>query len=150
MRHCEVNREHMAARAQGDFLAVTELADTLVRKEGLSFRLAHRLVHAAVVACGKYDRDRMVDEVIYLAPEILGRSLNLPPAVLLEALDAEHFVAIRTIPGGPAPIAVGVEIDRTRKELAQALEWLKEKGELESTFPKKIEKAKNEVLDPRR
>jgi argininosuccinate lyase len=150
MRHCEVNREHMAARAQGDFLAVTELADTLVRKEGLSFRLAHKLVHAAVIACGQYNRERMVDEVMYLAPEILGRSLNLAPAVLLEALDAKHFVAVRTIQGGPAPGAVLAEVDVTRKELAQAVQWLAEKQEQETAFPKKIESEKKIVLDPRR
>jgi argininosuccinate lyase len=150
MRHCDVNREHMANRAQGDFLAVTELADTLVRKEDLSFRLAHKLVHAAVVACGKYDREKMVDEVLYLAPKILGRSLNLGPDVLLQALDAEHFVAIRTIPGGPAPGAVTAEIAVAQKELSQAVQWLAEKQQQETAFPKKIEEAKRKIVDSRR
>lgn len=150
MRHCEVNREHMARRAQGDFLAVTELADTLVRSEGLSFRIAHRLVHAAVVACGQYDRERMVNEVIFLAPEILGRSLNLPPKVLLEALDAEHFVAIRKIPGGPAPDVVQTEIEATRREMTRDAGWLEQKRQQELAFPRKIEEAKKRILDSHR
>jgi argininosuccinate lyase len=149
MRHCEVNREHMALRAQGDFLAVTELADTLVRREGLSFRLAHRLVHGAVVTCGKYDRERMVDEVMHLAPEILGRALNLQRKVLLEALDAEHFVAVREIPGGPAPKAVLAEIEVARREMAEAAKWVSDKQQQEFAFPKKIENAKREVIGSR-
>ena len=149
MRNCEVNREHMALRAQGDFLAVTELADTLVRREGLSFRLAHKLVHAAVLACSKYDRDRMVDEVMHLAPEIIGRSLNLQRSVLLESLDAQHFVAIREIPGGPAPKAVKSEIEASRTQMKDAMEWLHRKQLQEREFPKKIQKLKTQVLDAR-
>jgi argininosuccinate lyase len=149
MRHCEVNREHMAQRAQGDFLAVTELADTLVRHEGLSFRLAHRLVHAAVEACGKYDHERMVDQVTYMAPEIIGRSLNLQRKVLLQSLDARHFVAIRGIPGGPAPKAVKAEIDVARREMTTAAKWINDKQQQELAFPKKIERAKLELMDSR-
>ena len=149
MRNCEVNREHMALRAQGDFLAVTELADTLVRREGLSFRLAHKLVHAAVLACSKYDRDRMVDEVMHLAPEIIGRSLNLQRSVLLESLDAQHFVAIREIPGGPAPKAVKSEIEASRTQMKDAMEWLQRKQLQEREFPEKIQKVKSQVLDAR-
>jgi argininosuccinate lyase len=149
MRNCEVNREHMALRAQSDFLAVTELADTLVRSEGLSFRLAHRLVHSAVVACGKYDRERMVDEVVHLAPQIIGRSLNIQRAALLEALDAVHFIAIRDIPGGPARRAVEAEIAATRTQMKESEHWLKGKQMQEREFPQKIEKAKNRILDAR-
>jgi len=149
MRNCEVNREHMALRAQGDFLAVTELADTLVRREGLSFRLAHRLVHAAVIACGKYDRERMVNEVTHLAPEIVGRSLNLQRAALMEALDAKHFVAIRDIPGGPAPKAVKAEIEITRTQMDEAAEWLRGKQLQEQAFPEKIRKANTQIMGAR-
>ena len=150
MRHCEVNREHMAARAQGDFLTVTELADSLVRGEGISFRRAHHLVHAAVVACGKYDRDRFIDLVIQLAPEIIGRPLTLSREALLQSLDAEHFVAVRDIPGGPAPKAVLAEVEVTRKEMQAAANWVAEKQQQERAFVEKIENAKRELLSSNR
>ena len=51
----QVDRALMADRARRDFLTVTELADTLVRREGLSFREAHALVAKAVQACGTHD-----------------------------------------------------------------------------------------------
>src|SRR5579864_7339822 len=51
----QVDTAVMADRARRDFLTVTELADTLVRREGLSFRDAHALVAEAVRACGRRD-----------------------------------------------------------------------------------------------
>ncbi len=48
MGGCEVMTARMAERAAADFLTVTELADTLVRREGVSFREAHGLVSASV------------------------------------------------------------------------------------------------------
>jgi argininosuccinate lyase len=142
MRHCGVNRAHMAERAHGSFLTVTELADTLVREEGLSFRTAHKIVHAAVVACGEYDRDRMVKLVLEQAPEIMGRPLKSPREVLLEALDPVHFVAIRNIPGGPAAEVVSAEIERQKKEDFVMAEWVRAKQGQEESFPKRIEHAK--------
>jgi len=149
MRHCEVNREHMAKRAHGSFLTVTELADTLVRNEGLSFRMAHKIVHRAVVDCGEYDREKMVALVRKYGPEIIGRPMNTSPDVLLEALDPVHFVAIRTITGGPAPEVVSAEIDRQRKESDAMTTWLRMKQDQEESFPKLIERAKSAVVESR-
>lgn len=147
MRNCRVNRDHMARRAQGDFLTVTELADTLVRSEGFSFRVAHRLVHAAVVAGGTYDRERMVSDVQRLAPEIVGRPLRTAPEILREALDAEHFVAIRTIVGGPAPETVAAEIARVRNEMDDMQRWVDGKAGLLSEYALRMTKAKAAILD---
>ncbi|HVB58896.1 MAG TPA: argininosuccinate lyase [Candidatus Acidoferrales bacterium] len=77
MSHAEVNREHLLHRAEGNFLTVTELADTLVREEGISFLAAHHLVAAAVRAAGRNDSpERLVTEIEKLAPESLGRHLR--------------------------------------------------------------------------
>jgi argininosuccinate lyase len=129
MSHCEVNREHMAQRAQGNFLTVTELADTLVRTEGLSFRVAHKLVHAAVTKRSEYDRELMVKDVLQLAPEIIGRQLTVSSEVLREALDARVFVSRRTIPGGPAPETAGAELADVQSEMKHMGAWLHAKIE---------------------
>ncbi len=143
MRNCQVNREHMARRAQGDFLTVTELADTLVREDKLSFRLAHRLVHAAVVAIGEYDLDRMVAEIQKLAPEMIGRSLTVSESILRTALDARHFVAIRTIPGGPAVETTTAEIVKARAEIVEMAAWVALKSEHLRAYPRLISEAKS-------
>ncbi len=146
MRHCQVNRERMARKAQGDFLTVTELADTLVRSEGLSFRLAHRLVHEAVVACGEYDRERMVSEVQRLAPEIAGRPLRASPEILRQALDARHFVEIRSVRGGPAPDAVRAEIHAIQNEIKEMISWTNTKQRQQRDYVLRIQAAKANLL----
>jgi argininosuccinate lyase len=146
VRSCEVNKQQMARRAASGFLTVTELADTLVRNEGLSFRLAHRLVHTAVEALGEYDSESMVATVQKLAREIIGRPLRTSPNVLREALDAEHFVAIRGIPGGPAPETVRTQIAEMRGEQAKTASWISLKNQSQAEFPKGIERAKAAIL----
>jgi argininosuccinate lyase len=135
MRHAKVDREEMRRKAEGSFLTVTELADTLVREEAVSFRAAHRLVAAAVEASGrKYSPERMAAEIKRLAPEILGRKLRKPSEVWLRALDPKYFVDIRKVAGGPAPEAVKAQIANARKEQAEAHEWLEEKRTLLESY----------------
>ena len=55
--------ELMKHRAGARFLTVTELADTLVRLEGLSFREAHSIV-AAAVKSGDDSHSRIVSDVL--------------------------------------------------------------------------------------
>jgi argininosuccinate lyase len=119
-----VNREMLRNRAGRDFLTVTELADTLVRQAGLPFREAHQLVAEAVKASGGSD-DCMVDRLLTIRPDLV------PLAGELErALDPEHFVRIRTIPGGPAPETVRAQIDRGRELNKAGAAWLAAKRSL--------------------
>jgi argininosuccinate lyase len=139
MAQAQVNAERMRHRAEGSFLTVTELADTLVRREALSFRQAHELVSVAVQTLNaepdaKYDPARLVDTVERLAPGMIERNLRMGRAELLAALDTEHFVEVRQISGGPAPQRVEEEITHARRESARMQSWLEEKnGRLEQS-----------------
>ncbi len=125
----EFQTERMAGHAGADFLTVTELADTLVRSEGLSFRDAHHLVSAAVKHLdGKYSVASMAAATQQLAPEKLGRSLRLSLADLAAALDARAFVEKRTIPGGPG--ALDAAIAEARAQQSEVEAWLGEKTAL--------------------
>lgn len=146
MRHCEVNKDHMASRARKGFLTVTELADTLVRTEGLSFRMAHRLVHAAVGFVGEYDQETMVGAIQKLAPGIIGRPLRTNVEILRQALDPEHFVAVRRIVGGPAPEVVRAQIEAMRSEQEKMNSWISLKTQNETQFPKRIANDKATIL----
>src|SRR5205823_1103749 len=143
MANCEINRKRMRERAAGSFLTVTELADTLVRREGLSFRLAHRLVSETVKSAGTDGSpERIVAELERLAPEIIERRLNTGTSELLRALDPENFVNVRTIVGGPAPEAVKPEIARAEQEIEEMRGWLDEKCELMKQYPQLIRNAR--------
>jgi len=139
MSHAEVDRERMRLRACGSFLCVTELADTLVREEGISFRTAHRLVAAAVRAVGReYSAERLVTAMKGLAAETLGRELGKPREVWMRALDPDHFISIRKIPGGPALEAVQAQIATARTEQAETKEWRDARRSLLERYPQLI------------
>jgi argininosuccinate lyase len=88
LAEAEFQTGRMAEQAAADFLTVTELADTLVRSENLSFRSAHHLVSEAVKRLkGAYTVRGMATAVLDLAPAIAGRPLVLPLEELEAALD---------------------------------------------------------------
>ena len=138
---CEVNVARMAERANADFLSVTELADTLVRSEQMSFRDAHHIVSAAVRSLrGHYSAEAMVDAVLSARP------LRTPRAVLLKALDPVNFVAVRRIPGGPALEPVTDAIREAESEIAAVEAWLASKNALLEAYPKRIVEARQSLL----
>jgi argininosuccinate lyase len=116
---------------------VTELADTLVRSEPMSFHDAHRIVSAAVRSLhGHYSAEAMVDVVLAAQP------LRTPREILLKALDPLNFVAIRRIPGGPALEPVTAAIQETDTEIASIEAWLASKRALLEAYPKRIAEAR--------
>ncbi len=115
MGSAEIDQAEMARRAGKDFLTVTELADTLVRRENMSFRVAHSLVGQVVRACGRGDDPSTIARALLA----LHPDLKLAPAEIEQALDPVHFVSIRNIVGGPAP-------ERTSEALVEALSQQRE------------------------
>jgi argininosuccinate lyase len=116
---------HMEACAGSHFLTVTELADTLVRETGMSFRTAHEIVTEAVTGQnGTFDADKVASSVERLLaskhPEFVMPDLG----ILRKSLEAAHFVAVRKIPGGPAPEVLDPEIERARTLLESDGRWL--------------------------
>jgi argininosuccinate lyase len=137
---CEVNVARMAERSNADFLSVTELADTLVRSEPMSFRDAHHVVSAAVRSLhGQYSAEAMVDAVLSAKP------LRTPRAVLLRALDPVNFVAVRRIPGGPAQEPVTAALGEAEVEIAAIEAWLASKAALLEAYPKRISEARQSL-----
>ena len=118
--------ETLERRAEENFITVTELADTIVRTEKVSFRVAHKIVGTAVKQ--SLESKEISYEVLQsAAEEVLGRGLSMSESDVAKALSAENFVAVRTIYGGPAPSetrrAHAVEAEMASRER----EWLNEK-----------------------
>jgi argininosuccinate lyase len=125
------NVEHLAARAAEGFTTATELADVLVRQAHLPFRVAHRVVAQLVrdaLAQKIAPRDIRAAHLDAAAQQVLERPLGLSDEVVREALDARHFVAIRAIPGGPAPQAMLTVIARQGAQLAQDVAWQEDRA----------------------
>lgn len=119
MKTVQVDRERLRERAGRDFLTVTELADSLVRKEGLSFREAHALVAAAVRSSADDSAEAIAAALRKLRPR-----LKMKHAEITKALDPENFVNVRRIAGGPAPQRTSEALKKARGLQRELEEWV--------------------------
>lgn len=107
------NYDVLRKRAGQNFIAVTELADTIVRKENLPFRISHSIVGKCVRMAIEAKSDITFEMLQAAANEAIGYDLTLTSDELEKAVSPENFVNIRTIYGGTAPSetrrALGVE-----------------------------------------
>ncbi|HUX20266.1 MAG TPA: argininosuccinate lyase [Spirochaetia bacterium] len=75
----------------------TELADTLVREAGISFREAHGVTQAFVRS--GYRKDALREAFAKLR----GKPLDYSDSQIDQLLTPDHFIAVRKVAGGPAP-----------------------------------------------
>ncbi|MBU7315258.1 argininosuccinate lyase [Paenibacillus oleatilyticus] len=123
----EVNKEVLRERTKGSFATVTELADTLVRTDGLSFRKAHHIVSDVVklsLAQGLAANEITLSIVNESARRHIGRDTSLTEETLRQALDPVHFVEIRSLPGGPSPKEINRMVDLRMYQHQAHLNWL--------------------------
>lgn len=113
LRSATFNFDVLKKRAGENFIAVTELADTIVRTENLPFRISHKIVGTCVKAALEAGSDVTYEILQKAANDVIGRDLAMTEDELKAAVSPENFVNIRTIYGGTAPQetkrAVGVE-----------------------------------------
>src|SRR5436190_5152493 len=107
------NRERLAAAAEDELLAATDLADALVQ-EGFPFREAHGLVGRLVKAA--------VDSGRSLA-EVADSELNGVPEGAREAvrraLESGRTIESKVSAGGTASARVGEQLERARQALSE-------------------------------
>jgi len=143
-----IDRESLKRKASGSFLTMTELADTLVREEGLSFKIAHRLVTQTVkrVSGIHASHAEIADALLSVAEESLGQPLQTSRAKLIDALSPLHFVEVRQIIGGPAPNQVADFLKRQKQTAVEDGRWAREKANLLAAFPNKIALEKKRLV----
>lgn len=120
----DLRADHLATQAAKGFTTATELADTLVRAAGLSFRQAHAVVAAAVRQAARGpDSNITLAMVQQAAQQTLGRTLDLTADQVAQALDPLHFVSIRSGLGGVAPQATAALISDLARRLDEDDAW---------------------------
>ena len=128
-----VNEDRMRENAERNFCTMTEVADTLVREEGISFRQAHETVGtmvSAVIADGREADEITLDDLNAAAEAVLGGPTGLSATGLQDALDPVVNVERRNIPGGTAPECNEEDLRRQRESLHEELEWLDDATEM--------------------
>jgi argininosuccinate lyase len=124
IRDAEVSVGRLEKAAQQGGTTLTELADHLVREHNLPFRTAHAISARLlpVVATGEYSG--LGEKLAEVAHDILGAPIEYSDAILREILSPQHFVNVRTTPGGPSPVETTRAIAVSQAKLALDSTWL--------------------------
>lgn len=119
----QINTETARRRIAESYCSITELADSLVRLEGLSFRQAHQITQALAkraAEAGVSSDDMEYRWFLEAFQESAGRKPSMDSEELQVRLSPEHFVAVRERWGGPGPDALRAQLEIYR-ERCQAL-----------------------------
>ncbi len=149
----KVDRDLLASRAGRGFTTTTELADTLVRRFGLSFRSAHSVVAEVVkdtLSAGGDTAEITVASVETAAQRILGRELGIDEITLRTALDPRAFVEARTVPGGPAPAAMRRSLAACDEQLEADRRWLAAARDAITAASARRQRRADALIDTRR
>lgn len=121
VRGLSFDTELMRERAAEGFIHATDLAETIMREGGATYRQAHRLVGLAVRrALEENPQATDVPPAILEAAsqEVLGRPLGVPSEKLAAVADPAAVVATRRGLGGAAAEPVEAMIEECRTALA--------------------------------
>jgi argininosuccinate lyase len=104
-----INEARARANIDASYATITELADTIVREERLPFSVAHHV--AGNLAKHLQKSGQTLSTVSYetfqhIFAEQAGRPPGLSEATFRHVVTPEHFIAVRKLPGGPAPEAM--------------------------------------------
>ena len=115
LEEASVDTDRVRRNIDASLITVTELADTLVRREGISFRGAHTVAAAvarAVLEGGATLRASGYGTFCEAFERTVGRQPVLDEASFHEALSPENFVSVRSRFGGPAEAAIAAACER--------------------------------------
>jgi len=126
-----VNKEQLLDRARKSFANVTELADTLVRSEQISFRQSHSIVSRCVSYLAQIEDSSLSDLTWEItnekAIEVTGKTLKISKEDFYNALKPEYFVEVRKILGGPNPDTMLASLKKAEEESDIYENWIHEK-----------------------
>ena len=115
-----IHKERAKQRADVNFCTATELADELVKCEGLSFRVAHEIVGSVVGKCadaGLTAKDITSDMLDKAGLQHIGRAFGWSGEHIAEVLDSRHSVANKLSFGAPSAKSVTATITRLAARL---------------------------------
>ncbi len=125
----KVNEEVMLQRAGANWTTASNLADTIVRQAGLSFRTAHGIVGRLVrntLHEGRLPDSVKGTDVDRAAKEIMGRAIGLTDEVVRASLDPKEFIRTRVTIGSVNPDEVKRMLQDGLDRLQVEKRWLEE------------------------
>jgi len=126
----EFNAPRWLELVSKDFSTATELADILVRKFNIPFRIAHRVIGFLVQRLsseGKTLRNttpKLLEETFF---QTTRKRLDIKPSDIEEALDPIKSVKSKTVQGCPSPSEVARMAKERRRHIIADEVWLRKK-----------------------
>ncbi len=140
----KVNEEVMLQRAGANWTTASNLADTIVRQTGLSFRTAHGIVGRLVrntLHEGRLPDSVKGTDVDRAAKEMAARTLGLSDEVVRQSLDPREFVRSRVTTGSVNPDEVKKMLEDGWRRLREEKSWLDEQEAKLAGASQKLERA---------
>jgi argininosuccinate lyase len=124
MAVADFDTEKLASRAAAGGTTLTELADTLVRDHGMSFRNAHAIAALLLKARTEDPQAPLAGTLSKASAAVLGKALEYSEADLERIMSPAHFIEVRTTHGGPAPKEAGRALGEAKvKLLEDRMSW---------------------------
>ena len=118
----QINKNSVDNRIKLSMATITELADSLVRDENISFRQAHEV--SQQLSKELISKNISLDDVDFtifskLFEKLVGAPLKMNEKRFKEVCSPEHFIKIRNLPGGPSKQSITNSLEKTstRKNL---------------------------------
>lgn len=150
LRTMTVYEGEMERSAYESWITASNLADVIVRRSGMSFRSAHRIVALLVGRQLSNGQDatrttsKMVDEA---ATEVIGQPVALGEIEVQQALDPRAFIETRLTSGSPNPADVAGVLDRVASRLESHELWLERFEASIAEASSKLESAVARICD---
>ncbi|MCM3571441.1 argininosuccinate lyase [Neobacillus mesonae] len=114
----KVNEEHARKMAGKSCVTITELADTLTREYGISFRKAHAIA-SFIAKKTTSAKKELYDWKIHEINQMINgfANVSLTEEEWKKIISPEYFVKIRSILGGPSPKEVNRMIGERKQKL---------------------------------
>lgn len=145
----EVNSEKSKNIIDRYCLLATELADSLVRTEGISFKQAHKIAAVVSTYCveNKINFSQVPENLIFKTfQSVIGREMKNDSEQLKQFLTAEYFVKIRTVLGGPSTSAMDFAYNKYEKDLQKIRKSIESHKIRHIEAGKKLEKRIKEII----
>jgi argininosuccinate lyase len=126
-----VDKERALAEVRAEYSTTTEIADALLQKSEVPFRVGHHFA-SRLTDYGRAHGLRLHEvafaEVQRLYMEDAGNSFPLSEAEFREVISAEYMVLGRRGIGGPQPVEVERMLAAAKAQVKQGRGWISERG----------------------
>jgi len=147
-----IHKAAMKEHLRTGFTTMTELADTLVREKGYTFRKAHRIVGAVALAMardGKAGSNIRPEDLDAAGERIFGEPVEISRSTLDRAIDPEAGIGAHDSQGSCYPEETVRMISASRRRLVTMRALTKRRRDLLSSAWEQTDKLVERILGPR-